>query len=60
MRFNNLLGAPGFSVWLEGQPLDINQILYNPAGKPRVAIFSIAHLNDAERMFFVSFCLLKW
>ena len=30
MRFNNLLGAPGFSVWLEGQPLDLNQILYTP------------------------------
>ena len=59
MRFNNLLGAPGFSVWLEGQPLDINQILYNPAGKPRVAIFSIAHLNDAERMFFVSLLLTQ-
>ena len=30
MRFNNLLGAPGFSAWLEGQPLDIDQILYSP------------------------------
>ncbi|MEJ2231238.1 MAG: ATP-binding protein [Nitrospirales bacterium] len=59
MRFNNLLGAPGFSVWLEGQPLDINQILYTPAGKPRIAIFSIAHLNDAERMFFVSLLLTQ-
>ena len=59
MRFNNLLGAPGFSVWLEGQPLDINQILYTPTGKPRIAIFSIAHLNDAERMFFVSLLLTQ-
>lgn len=57
MRFNNLLGAPGFSVWLEGQPLDLNQILYTPSGKPRMAIFSIAHLSDAERMFFVSLLL---
>ncbi len=57
MRFNNLLGAPGFSVWLEGQPLDLNQILYTPTGKPRIAIFSIAHLNDSERMFFVSLLL---
>ena len=59
MRFNNLLGAPGFSVWLEGQPLDINQILYTATGKPRIAIFSIAHLNDAERMFFVSLLLTQ-
>jgi hypothetical protein len=59
MRFNNLLGAPGFSAWLEGQPMDIDQILYSPTGKPRIAIFSIAHLNDTERMFFVSLLLTQ-
>lgn len=57
MALNNLLAAPGFSAWLEGEPLDIQQILHTPAGKPRVAIFSIAHLNDSERMFFVSLLL---
>jgi hypothetical protein len=57
MRMNNLLAAPGFSAWLEGEPLDIQSILYSPAGKPRMAIFSIAHLGDAERMFFVSLLL---
>jgi uncharacterized protein DUF87 len=59
MRFNNLLGAPGFSAWLEGQSMDIDQILYSPSGKPRIAIFSIAHLNDTERMFFVSLLLTQ-
>ncbi len=59
MRFNNLLGAPGFAAWLEGQPMDIDQILYSPSGKPRIAIFSIAHLNDTERMFFVSLLLTQ-
>ncbi|MFN2515788.1 MAG: ATP-binding protein [Pyrinomonadaceae bacterium] len=54
---NNLLAAPGFSSWMEGEPLDIQQILHTPEGKPRVSIFSIAHLNDAERMFFVSLLL---
>jgi hypothetical protein len=57
MSLNNLLAAPGFSSWMEGEPLDIQHILYSPSGKPRVAIFSIAHLNDAERMFFVSLLL---
>ncbi|HYO08039.1 MAG TPA: hypothetical protein VER17_03640 [Tepidisphaeraceae bacterium] len=57
MRLNNLLAAPGFSAWLEGEPLDIQQILYSPQGKPRIAIFSIAHLGDPERMFFVSMLL---
>lgn len=54
---NGLLAAPGFSAWLEGEPLDIQRIYYTPEGKPRVAIFSIAHLNDAERMFFVTLLL---
>lgn len=57
MALNNLLASPGFSAWLEGEPLDIGQMLYGPKGKPRIAIFSIAHLGDAERMFFVSLLL---
>ena len=57
MSLNNLLAAPSFSSWMEGVPLDIQQILHTPEGKPRVSIFSIAHLNDAERMFFVSLLL---
>lgn len=54
---NGLLASPGFNAWLEGEPLDIQRIYYTPEGKPRVAIFSIAHLNDAERMFFVTLLL---
>ena len=57
MSLNNLLAAPGFSTWLEGEPLDIQQILHTAEGKPRVSLFSIAHLNDAQRMFFVSLLL---
>ena len=63
LALNNLLAAPGFSAWLEGEALDIGQILYGPGGKPRHAIFSIAHLSDSERMFFVSLLLnqvLAW
>jgi hypothetical protein len=54
LALNNLLASPGFNTWLQGTPLDISQILYTPAGKPRIAIFSISHLSDPERMFFVS------
>lgn len=57
MKLNNLLAAPGFQSWLEGEALDIQSLLYTPAGKPRHAVFSIAHLNDAERMFFVTLLL---
>jgi hypothetical protein len=57
MALNNLLASPSFASWMEGESLDIQKFLYTPAGKPRLAIFSIAHLADAERMFFVSLLL---
>jgi hypothetical protein len=57
MALNNLLASPSFANWMEGEPLDIQQLLYTSTGKPRLSIFSIAHLGDAERMFFVSLLL---
>ncbi|MFN0125696.1 MAG: ATP-binding protein [Verrucomicrobiales bacterium] len=57
MGMNSLLAAPGFQAWLSGVSLDISKLLYTPEGKARLAIFSIAHLGDAERMFFVSLLL---
>jgi hypothetical protein len=57
MRLNNLLAAPGFESWLNGEPLDVGALLHSKSGKPRMSIFSIAHLSDAERMFFVSLLL---
>ncbi|HEY6146235.1 MAG TPA: DUF87 domain-containing protein, partial [Thermoanaerobaculia bacterium] len=54
MKLNNLMASPKFASWLEGEPLDVGAILRTPEGKPRVSIFSIAHLSDAERMFFVT------
>ena len=41
---------------MDGEPLDAAKLLHTDAGKPRVSVMSIAHLNDAERMFFV--CML--
>ena len=57
MDLNRLLAAPDFAVWLEGDPLDISRLLYTDAGKPRVTVLSIAHLDDRERMFLVSLVL---
>ncbi|MDX2000517.1 MAG: ATP-binding protein [Thermoanaerobaculia bacterium] len=57
MALNNLLASPGFAPWLEGTPLDLSELLYTPEGKPRIAVVSIAHLSDAERMFFVTLLL---
>jgi hypothetical protein len=57
MAINNVLASPGFASWREGEPLDIGKLLYTPAGRPRIAICSIAHLGDRERMFFVTLLL---
>ncbi len=63
MTLNNLLASPGFGVWMEGEPLDVGKLLFTPAGKPRLSVLSIAHLSEAERMFFVTLLLeevLSW
>ncbi|MFW6115571.1 MAG: ATP-binding protein [Chloroflexota bacterium] len=57
MRINNIIAAPSFQSWLHGQPLDIAGFLGTPQGKPRHSVFYIAHLSDAERMFFVTMLL---
>ena len=57
MALNNLIASPGFAAWREGEPLDVQRLLYTETGKPRIAIISIAHLSDAERMFVVTLLL---
>jgi len=57
MALNNLLASPSFASWMEGEALDIPRFLHTENGKPRLSIFSIAHLGDAERMFFVALLL---
>jgi hypothetical protein len=62
-QINNIIAAPTFQDWLEGQPLDISSLLYTSEGHPRTSIFYLAHLNDAERQFFITLLLesiLAW
>jgi len=57
VSLNNLLAAPSFQAWVEGMPLDIDAFLWGEDGKPRQSIFYLAHLPEAERMFFVTLLL---
>ncbi|WP_353109994.1 helicase HerA domain-containing protein [Salinisphaera dokdonensis] len=57
MQLNNVLASPGFASWMQGQALSARSLFYTDAGRPRVSILSIAHLTDAERMFFVTMLL---
>lgn len=54
IMLNSILAAPTFQAWIEGEPLDIEKLLFGPDGRPRHSVFYIAHLSDAERMFFVT------
>ncbi len=54
MLLNNFLAAPAFQAWVEGEPLDVASLLYTPGGSPRHSIFYLAHLDEGERMFFVT------
>jgi Helicase HerA, central domain len=63
MKLNNLLAAPGFQNWMKGEPLDTASLFYDANGKPKGSVISIAHLGDAERMFFMTLLLadiLSW
>ena len=63
MKLNNLLAAPGFQVWMQGEALSTANLLHSPTGKPRCSVVSIAHLGDEERMFFMTMLLadiLAW
>jgi hypothetical protein len=57
MQLNNILASPSFQGWREGHELDIRSLLNMPDDRPRHSVFYLAHLSDAERMFFVTLLL---
>ncbi|MCU0476086.1 MAG: DUF87 domain-containing protein [Anaerolineae bacterium] len=57
MALNNIVAAPSFQSWLSGEAMDIERLLYQRNGRPRVSIFYLAHLSDAERMFMMTLIL---
>ncbi len=59
-KFNALIASPHFSSWLSGETLDIGKMLYDENGKAKIAIFTLSHLSDDERMFFVSLLLNRY
>ncbi len=57
LALNAIAAAPSFQSWISGEALDIPALLHTPEGKPRCSIFYVAHLSDAERMFFIALLL---
>lgn len=57
MELNSVIAAPSFASWIQGEPLDIQHLLYTPDGKPKVSVFYISHLSEQERMFIMTLLL---
>ena len=57
IKLNTLLASPDFRLWLSGERLDVSKMFFNKNGKARCNIFTISHLSDNERMFFVTLLL---
>ena len=57
MEMNNIIASPSFQSWIHGESMDIQRLLYQPNGRPKVSIFYIAHLNESERMFITTLIL---
>lgn len=59
LRLNGLLASPGFAAWLEGDPLDVESLLWAPDGRPRCSVITVAHLSDDERQAVTAVVLSK-
>ncbi|MBQ9875942.1 MAG: ATP-binding protein [Campylobacter sp.] len=57
MKINALIASASFSQWLQGEKLQIGKMLFDKDGKAKCNVFTISHLNDSERMFFVTLLL---
>ncbi|HEY7574620.1 MAG TPA: hypothetical protein VIB08_05615, partial [Thermoanaerobaculia bacterium] len=54
LALNNLLSSPGFDAWRAGDSLDFERLRADAKGRPGCNLFYLAHLDDRERLFFVT------
>jgi len=58
LQLNTLLASPSMASWLEGEPLDVENLI-GRTGKTPCAIIYMAHLSETERQFVVTLLLSK-
>jgi hypothetical protein len=58
LQLNSLLASPSMASWLEGEPLDIENLIGHKDKTP-CAIIYMAHLSETERQFVVTLLLSK-
>ncbi len=59
MKLNGLLASPSFAAWAEGDPLDMDTMLWDADGSARAAVVSLGHLDEAERHFAITLILSR-
>lgn len=59
MRLNGLVASPSFAAWMQGEPLDMDTLLWAPDGRPRASVVYMSHLTETERQFVVTLLLSK-
>lgn len=57
LKLNGLLASPSFASWMEGRPLDIEELIGGEQTK--AAVIYMSHLSDEERQFLVTLLLGK-
>ncbi|MBW1879152.1 MAG: DUF853 family protein [Deltaproteobacteria bacterium] len=63
MQLNGVIASPAFGAWRQGAALDVDGFLAKRDGRTQISVFYIAHLDDSQRMFFISTLLnrvLAW
>lgn len=58
LQLNSLLASPSMASWLEGEPLDIENLM-GQGDKTKCSIIYMAHLTETERQFVVTLLLSK-
>jgi hypothetical protein len=56
LQLNTILASPAFAAWRTGVPLDVAAWLKpaEPGGRTPVRVLYLAHLDERQRMFFVT------
>ena len=57
LKLNSLLASPSFAAWMDGRPLDIEEMI--GGDRPKAAVVYLSHLSDDERQFLVTLLLGK-
>ncbi len=63
LKLNAFLASPAGATWMQGEGINIGRLLAGEGGKPALSVISIAHLDEQQRMFFVTLLLnelLAW